>query len=40
MYGEVPEDWVWIRLGVWSAVLLLAGIIVFKKQENRVMQTI
>ncbi len=40
MYGEVPEDWVWIRLGVWSTVLLLAGIIVFKKQENRVMQTI
>ncbi len=40
MYGRVPEDWVWIRLSVWSAAFMIIGGIVFKKQENRVMQTI
>lgn len=40
MYGQIPEDWVWIRLSVWSAIFLFMGLIVFKKQENRVMQTI
>ena len=35
MYGQIPEDWVWIRLSVWSFCLLIAGAVIFKKQENQ-----
>ena len=40
MYGRVPEMWVWIRLSVWSLVCIVVGMIIFKIQENKIMQTI
>ncbi len=40
MYGRVPEMWVWIRLSVWSAVCIVVGMIIFRIQENKIMQTI
>ena len=40
MYGTVPEAWIWIRLAVWSIVSIAAGMIVFRIQENKIMQTI
>lgn len=40
MYGRVPEKWVWIRLSVWSPVCIVVGMIIFKIQENKIMQTI
>lgn len=40
MYGRVPEAWVWIRLSAWSIASIVVGMIVFKVQENKIMQTI
>lgn len=40
MYGTVPETWVWIRLAAWSIVSIASGMIVFRIQENKIMQTI
>ena len=40
MYGTVPEAWIWIRLAVWSIISIAAGMIVFRIQENKIMQTI
>lgn len=40
MYGRVPQGWVWIRLGGWSAASVIIGMIVFRIQENKIMQTI
>lgn len=40
MYGRVPEIWVWIRLSIWSFGSVLIGMIVFRIQENKIMQTI
>ncbi len=40
MYGRVPETWIWIRLSVWSMASIVVGMIVFKIQENKIMQTI
>ena len=40
MYGHVPETWVWIRLSVWSVASIIVGMIIFRTQENKIMQTI
>ncbi len=40
MYGEVPDAQTWIRLILWSAGSLIAGWLMFKKRENKVMQII
>ena len=40
MYGNVPEVWVWIRLICWSIGSVAVGMIIFKIQENKIMQTI
>ena len=40
MYGNVPEAWVWIRLICWSIGSVAVGMIIFKIQENKIMQTI
>ena len=40
MYARIPEAWVWIRLSAWSIASIVVGMIVFKAQENKIMQTI
>ena len=40
MYGNVPQMWVWLRLGGWSIASVIVGMIFFKIQENKIMQTI
>ncbi len=40
MYGHVPETWVWIRLSAWSVASIIVGMIIFRTQENKIMQTI
>ena len=40
MYGRVPEEWVWIRLSVWSIAAIVFGMILFRAQENKMMQKI
>ena len=40
MYGRIPEAWVWIRLSIWSFGSVLIGMIVFRIQENKIMQII
>lgn len=40
MYGRVPEVWVWFRLSAWSVVSIVIGMIIFRIQENKIMQTI
>ena len=40
MYGRIPEVWVWIRLSIWSFGSVLIGMIVFRIQENKIMQII
>lgn len=40
MYGQVPENWMWIRLGVWSIGIFAVGLFVYKGNENQVMQKI
>ena len=40
MYGRVPQGWVWIRLSVWSIASVVFGMIIFRIQENKIMQTI
>ncbi len=40
MYGHVPEAWVWARLSAWSVASVVLGMIIFRVQENKIMQTI
>lgn len=40
IYGNEPELMPWCKLAIWSVVVLIAGIIVFKKYQNEVMQKI
>lgn len=40
LYGTVPELWIWIRLSAWSLASVVVGMIVFRIQENKIMQTI
>ncbi len=38
MYDQYIGIWSWLRLGVWAAVMYLAGSYIFNKKENAVMQ--
>ena len=40
VYGRFPETWIWIRLSIWSLGSVFVGMIVFKTQENKIMQTL
>lgn len=40
LYGRFPEAWIWIRLSIWSLGSVFVGMIVFKTQENKIMQTL
>ena len=37
-HGVWPPVWCWISLSVWALIFLLAGIIIFRKMESRVVK--
>lgn len=40
LYGKLPEPMVWVKVIAWGILSFLAGYVIFKKNENLVMQRI
>ena len=40
MYGQLPGTVEWIQMILWSAAVYALGLVVFRRNRNRVMQKI
>ncbi len=40
MYGRIPDESIWINIVAWSTVSIVSGMVVFRLNENKVMQKI
>lgn len=40
MEGQVPEPMLWVKMILWSVIVFILGLRVFRKNENKIMQKI